>query len=106
MLASLRMLASPSANDTASKMRWPYSRSSVNLGQAREGGRKGVSKIRMGMRRACKNQEAHQYPVYLQITETAPTDLLDPALREVIVYNEDTGMMLNLPGHCRAASGL
>ena len=66
-----------------------------------------MSKIRTGMRRACKSQETHQHPVYLQITETAPTDLLDPALREVIVYNEDTGMMLNnLPGHCRAASGL
>jgi len=39
MLASLRILASPSAKDTASKMRWPYSLSSVNLRQGREGGR-------------------------------------------------------------------
>jgi hypothetical protein len=39
-------------------------------------------------------------PDILQITETASTDLFDSALREVVVDYQDTGVVLNLSGHC------
>jgi len=41
-------------------------------------------------------------PDNLQITETASTDLFDAALREVVVDYQNTGVMLNLSGHCNS----